>query len=127
MREIKFRGKRVRPEGVQDAWAFGSLIQRIEATEIHDSIFTWNVHPETIGQFTGLIDKNGTDIYEGDIIQDNNGIGVLIWFQTSWGVASYAYGYDGLKSYTAVDSFYVNEAKEWEVIGNIHDNPELIK
>lgn len=50
----------------------------------------------------------------------------MIWFQTAWGIASYAYGYDGLKSYTAVDSFYINEAKEWSIIGNIYDNPELL-
>lgn len=85
------------------------------------------VDSDTIGQFTGLADKNGNEIFEGDIIEDKNGVGVIMWFQTSWGVASYAHGYEGLKSYTAVDSFYINEAKEWSVIGSIYDNPELIK
>lgn len=77
-------------------------------------------------EFTGLTDKNGKEIYEGDIIEDKNGIGVIMWFQTAWGVASYAHGYNGLKSYTAVDSFYSKETKEWAVIGSIHDNPELL-
>ncbi len=77
-------------------------------------------------EFTGLTDKNGKEIYEGDIIEDKNGIGVIMWFQTAWGIASYAYGYNGLKSYTAVDSFYSKETKEWTVISSIHDNPSLL-
>lgn len=93
---------------------------------ILNKMTVYTVYPETVGQFTGLTDKNGKEIYEGDIIQDNNGIGVIMWFQTSWGVASYAHGYNGLKSYTAVDSFYSNETKEWDIIGNIHYNPELL-
>lgn len=112
MREIKFRGK----EKDNSRWMYG----------LRDNYFWNNINLETLGQFTGLKDKNEKEIFEGDIIKDNNGIGVLMWFQTAWGIASYAYGYSGLNSYTAVDSFYTNEVKEWEVIGNIHDNPKLL-
>ncbi|MBS5907829.1 MAG: hypothetical protein KIC84_11450 [Dysgonomonas mossii] len=130
MRQIKFRGKSNTGE-----WVYGSLVY---SENIHPAIYfetgkgnikslEWvYVDPETVGQFTGLTDKNEKEIYEGDIIEDKNGIGVIMWFQTAWGVASYAHGYNGLKSYTAVDSFYSKETKEWAVIGSIHDNPELL-
>lgn len=126
MRQIKFRGKR--KDGV---WVYGDLMHLEKDFKPLIKIIDWStkdqeVDPDTVGQFTGLTDKNGKEIYEGNIIEDKNGIGVIMWFQTSWGVASYAHGYDGLKSYTAVDSFYCNEVKEWAVIGNIHDNPELL-
>lgn len=139
MRKIIFRGKPKSGYNYGNGWLYGSLIQIDEnnygIVELSDISYDENgyidyshtpVISETIGQFTGLTDKNGKEIYE-DIIQDNNGIGVIMWFQTSWGIASYAYGYDGLKSYTAVDSFYSKETKEWAVIGNIHDNPSLLK
>lgn len=130
MRDIKFKGK-----SNTGVWVYGSLVC---SENIHPAIYfetgkgnikslEWvYVYPETVGQFTGLTDKNGKEIYEGDIIEDKNGIGVIMWFQTAWGVASYAHVYNGLKSYTAVDSFYSKETKEWAVIGSIHDNPELL-
>ncbi|BES63072.1 YopX family protein [Dysgonomonas capnocytophagoides] len=127
MRQIKFRGKR----NDQSEWVFGDLIEENggDAYIVQANIIQWKqfeVDPDTVSQFTGLTDKNGKEIYEGDIIEDKNGIGVIMWFQTSWGVASYAHGYNGVKSYTAVDSFYCDEVKEWAVIGNIFDNPELL-
>lgn len=137
-RKIRFRGKLSHSK----QWVKGHLItdqtgqDYIIPTYIFepdghhlriDSDNPFWVDIETAGQLTNLVDRNGVDIYEGDIIQDKNGIGVIMWFQTAWGIASYAYGYNGLKSYTAVDSFCRNEAKEWSVIGNIHDNPELLK
>lgn len=132
MRQIKFRGK----NSIGDWW-YGNLITReylkdgqtkhiYEISDITTSNFCTGIIPETVGQFTGLTDKNGKEIYDGDIIEDKNGIGVIMWFQTAWGVASYAHGYNGLKSYTAVDSFYSKETKEWAVIGSIHDDPELL-
>ena len=125
MIKIIFRGKR-KDNG---EWVYGWYVNKAEAKHqivTKEDVMPISVHPETVGQFTGLTDKDGKEIYEGDIIQDKNGIGVIMWFQTSWGVASYAHGYDGLKSYTAVDSFYSKETKEWSVIGNIHDNPSLL-
>lgn len=135
IREIKFRGKRA-----DGKWVFGSHV--VDANNNHlilsplsdqsghkfwDKKFQFNeVLPNTVGQSIGLTDKNGVVVYDGDIIQDHNGIGVIIWFQSSWGVASYAYGYNGYKSYTAVDSFYSNDVKEWCIIGSIIDNPFLL-
>ena len=146
MRQIKFRGKCQRGYDYSDGdgWIYGSLLQKdkvyaivktedIDLSPNTDDGYSFvedfgciPVLPDTVSQFTGLVDRNGKEIYEEDIIEDKNGIGVIMWFQTAWGVASYAHGYNGVKSYTAVDSFYCNEVKEWAVIGNIHDNPELL-
>ena len=139
MRQIKFRGKPKAGYNYGKDWLYGSLLQIDDSNygiiELSDVSCDENgyvdyshtpIQLETIGQFTGLTDKNGKEIYEGDIIEDKNGIGVIMWFQTALGVASYAHGYNGLKSYTAVDSFYSKETKEWAVIGSIHDNPDLL-
>jgi uncharacterized phage protein (TIGR01671 family) len=85
------------------------------------------VHPETVGQFTGLNDKNGVPIYEDDILRDIKGH----IFKTFYNSAHCAYmtediqgekkkrrGFGRLGSYSSLLI---------EVIGNIHDNPELLK
>ena len=131
MRKIRFRGKIKYTQRWIDGYLWQGCneayyIKTEEKGEFGSDLKDFEVFPDTVSQFTGLVDRNGKEIYEGDIIEDKNGIGVIMWFQTAWGVASYAHGYNGVKSYTAVDSFYCNEVKEWAVIGNIHDNPELL-
>ena len=127
MREILFRGKCFHTE----EWVEGYLgievpdelvIQQFSYDEYFKSncIDQYSVKPETIGQYTGLTDKNGTKIFEGDIC----------WF----------YGgdyYSGLWEQNAIvaitdmtddeQTHYLNNAEYCEVIGNIHDNPELLK
>ena len=77
MREIEFRGKRTQ----NGEWIYGDLLRNNEQSLIHPiptepheypEDYDENVDPGTIGQFTGLLDKNGTKIFEGDIVREIN-------------------------------------------------------
>ncbi len=75
---------------------------------------------ETVGQYTGLTDKNGKKIFEGDIVLTNeDGTGVVTWDDDD--------GMFTVNTDTVSLNFGNYWACEFEVIGNIHDNPELIK
>ena len=156
MREILFRGKRTNDY----EWIEGSLCTTIPSDEDFYTISYFDfegyyieekVIPETVGQYTGLTDKNGKKIFEGDIIrysdsgeyemyleslecpEEYDGIN----FENMWTINEVVYGI--AINYPAFDlnrhDWEVNGLSNlsesgcyfYEVIGNIHDNPELLK
>ena len=154
MREIVFRGKRID----NGKWVEGDLLRTkfyLDDSE-HSLIFTATVEfprsefgganeviPETVGQFTGLTDKNGKRIFEGDILSfpdtgedgyeykegyDFTNVAVVCWNYGRWELKDYGDYNSGVKDdmdgschFDFITTFLIGE-----VIGNIHDNLGLI-
>ena len=122
MRTIKFRGKSI----LTDEWFYGDLVHSADNKRfgilVNDkgSYDECEVAPETVGQFTGLYDCDGKEIYEGDIL-DFNGLTVEVRFVR--GVFAFLAN-GNLDEELCGDCRTDLFAK---VIGNIHDNPELLK
>jgi uncharacterized phage protein (TIGR01671 family) len=133
MREILFRGQSTDSH----KWYEGDLYQSRLKSVFHISYYTEygnrfsvNVIPETVGQYTGLTDKNGKKIFEGDIVKRE----YTLWHgetkktrKTQIGVVVYSNRECGFQVEKKC-----NLRKPWdgdtiEVIGNIHDNHELLK
>lgn len=126
-RTIKFRGKRIDDE----SWVYGNLFNWYRRTAVipiigdgvrNGSVIGNEVDPETVGQFTGLLDKNGKEIYEGDIIGGSNGsINGYLWpFKSEIKWRSQDCGFN------TPNWGYMDSTHFFEVVGNIHDNPELL-
>ena len=127
MREILFRGKRIN----NGEWVEGGFF--LEPYTDKTFIIRWNstglgfnefieVIPETVGQFTGLYDKNGTKIFEGDIVKGKDYL--------EEGLEVYGYIDHRNGSFVIVGDFIIYYRwldYEVEVIGNIHDNLELLE
>ncbi|MEE3451640.1 MAG: YopX family protein [Acutalibacteraceae bacterium] len=143
MREILFRGKRVdNGEWVEG----GSLLQFLmiggckkmsiapRGTKPHikkdgQVIQAEEIFPETVGRYTGLTDKNGTRIFEGDIIKQvipHNLVQPFI-FTVNWCEECAMFVLPCITNDAFESDFTVMRSDEIEVIGNIHDNPELLK
>lgn len=123
MREILFRGKDVHTGNWVEGWyeksCFGrwpllhSIIPAQDAEEGH--LHHVPVYPESVGQYTGLTDKNGKRIFEGDIV-----------FVPCLG-KSYEVKFVFGQFFVGINCPVAYERHTCEVIGNIHDNPELLK
>ena len=129
MREITFKGKRVDNE----EWVYGFLTRKREKYHIIDENnenVAYEIIPKTVGQFTGLTDENGKKIFEGDIVKvkitQNEDIQTYGNGKIKIGVIVYN---DDLALFTCKNNFmnFINWAfNVYEVIGNIHDNHELL-
>ena len=118
MREILFRGKQ-RNNG---EWFYGDLIHLNHCVSIRSKDCARSVVPETVGQYTGLTDKNGMRIFEGDLIRstETGETAIVQWFSEHSAFMIWC------KTSNQVGFLYECEKSIIEVIGNIHDNPELI-
>jgi uncharacterized phage protein (TIGR01671 family) len=139
MREILFRGQtrrygekvRLNGEKIKSNWVYGGIFPQNKGGDFaiiyqqEPTIKKYPVYADTVGQYTGLTDKNGTKIFEGDIIDfsgrsDGDGYGVV------------QYDVDETEFAIMCDSFYQGlgrccYSKDIEVIGNIYDNPGLLE
>ena len=126
-REILFRGK----DAIYRKWIYGDLLTYASCTQIwQDSDsgkFPTSVIPETVGQFTGLGDIHGVKIFEGDIIEAHFDelfphlatTLIVVWSDYGW------FGRDMEGNVDSLEQKWVSDF--FEIIGNIHDNPELLE
>lgn len=165
MREILFRGQtrrkgeKVYMDGspVPSNWVYGGVAQSIPDRDfsiiyqVEPEIHKFPVYADTIGQYTGLTDKNGNKIFEGDIFKFKDEIWESSYTSCgteydSWEVENYAvvgYSEETARFDFVKYKFYENSVEadlhenhdlefadfvsELEIVGNIHDNPELLK
>lgn len=136
MRTIKYRGKDIET----GEWIYGHFFQRlghypaiVEPKPRDGKVMYYEIAVEdtTVGQFTGLTDKNSKEIYEGDILiwgeNECKSKPLIVCFKHG----SFGYIYcDWFHSFAGNRNFTFNPLNtdvRFEIIGNIHDNPELLK
>ena len=156
MREILFRGKAKAIAGCpynngksDGEWVFGYIFPDLGAMKIRQfepdrpECNDYEVDPETVGQYTGLTDKNGKRIFEGDILRgfeypfcsningEFNYFAEVVWFDDSsaFGIYTFKNPKSNVRGISEGNTDYLEyfNVDKWEIIGNIHDNPELLE
>ena len=147
MREIKFRGKRVDNgggvyglPGTHLGKTYILELNNFEEDRVyeqypHKEMWSYEVTPETVGQFTGLKDRNGKEIYEGDIVRtaDGNVVATIKIGECYPEPVKKFCEFHGIKNhkvyclhaYDKVGEYLIEDNKSLEIIGNIYGNPDL--
>jgi uncharacterized phage protein (TIGR01671 family) len=122
-REIRFRGKTVDGE----RWIYGHYYAFTGYSYINTgSVFAPRVIPETVGQFTGLKDKNGVEIYEGDIVDTGDKDFGFKTLPVVFRECCFTYPHSTQPLSTHAE-LVAKDGEGITVIGNIHENKELLK
>lgn len=147
MREILFRGKQVD----NDSWVYGYYTLYANSHGVHPCILTGTesgcvipkfIDQATLGQYINACDRNGKKIFEGDLLKGNiypffdeeksilNYFAEVIWSEECAGFELVMHKFPKSKVKGISDELCVSmndfDGSEWEVIGNIYDNPELL-
>ena len=137
MREILFRGQtrkygeivKMNGEKIKSNWVYGGIFPQNEGGDFaiiyqqKPTVEKYPVYADTVGQYTGMLDKNGIKIFEGDIVDfsdrsDGDGYGVVRYDENE---TEFEFESDNICR--SLGSYY---PKNIEVIGNIYDNPEFL-
>lgn len=137
MRTIKFRGKCAKDSRYSGEWVDGACVQCEKSNDvliiyaINDrNSCSYHVVPDTVGQFTGLYDKNGEEIYEGDIIKTKfygKEYGNINVPDFDMFIVKFIDGCFRVVNIEGTRMFYLQDGSHFEIVGNIHDNTELQK
>lgn len=136
MREILFRGQtrrygekvKLNGEKIKSNWVYGGIFPQNGDGDFaiiyqqEPTIEKYPVYADTVGQYTGLTDKNGKKIFEGDIVKYGDTVHKVVFEQRN-GTAYFGLVYSTLET---LSLGYYQDLKQIEVIGNIYDNPELL-